>query len=132
MVCGMTQPTEVILPSGERSQAIATLHALADTFVGDPVAPMPTEVELIRHGLTSYQLVAYAALYGQPIQSGTTAHWMTFPMTRRQLHGIDARLVLFGPTDLDTDSRTADERRAAYNEHNAALAKHIADEESDR
>lgn len=134
MVLGMTQPT---MP--DRTIAVATIHSLAAHFAADPTIPMPTEARFAVHDLSATHLLMYAAMYGQPIQSGGTSHWITVPMASVDSHTIRADYTLFGPQDESergndgamqlTDAALA--RRADYNRHNAALAAAVAAESAD-
>ena len=121
----MTQPLTdepVTLTNSQRTIGVATLHSIAQMFADSPDVPMPERCKLARHDLTTRQLVGYASLYGQPIMSGGTSHWITVPLASAALHGIDIELTLFGPHDDPQDQPGTDARWAEYNRHNAALS----------
>lgn len=105
----------VILRAGHRAQAIATLHAIADSFSKVPFALLPERVDMVRHDVTLSQFIAFADEHGAKIALGNRgARWVTATLADENLHGIEVQMTLF------LDQQFANEAEdTAFRTHNS-------------
>lgn len=98
----------VTISASERTLTVATLHAVAESFVTAPAELTPEHIDMTRHGVTLAQFMAFADNHGARIRFAKNptlkGRWVTATLATRELHGVDVRMTLHLDFDLVSDA----------------------------
>lgn len=118
----MTQPLEpVTVEASTRTLTVATMHAVAQSFVDVPHALIPEKIDMVRHDATLAQFIAFADEHGARVRfpnvkgaSNSRTRWVTATLATRALHGVDVNMTLFVHPNAVTEAEDK-----AFRNHNS-------------
>jgi hypothetical protein len=96
-----TTPDPITVPASTRTLTVATMHAVAQSFIDVPHALIPDKIDMVRHDVTMAQFVSFADEHGARVSFPTSTigksktRWVTATLATRELHGVKVTMTLF-------------------------------------